>query len=80
MGSEDLEIVFMPALVQMLHLKESEKGASLTEEEVLNIRDNAVCITLRKSEAYKLSEARGWHDIDPENCWEDWRHLKNSEK
>lgn len=78
MSSEALEIVFIPALIQILLLKEKEKGASLTEEEVLNIRDNAVCITLRKSEADKLSEERGWNDIDAENCWKDWCHYKNA--
>lgn len=78
MSSEELEIVFMPPLIQILLFEEKEKGASLTEEEVINIRDYAVWMTLRKSRAEKLSEERGWSDIDPVNCWEDWCYYKNT--
>ncbi len=78
MSSEALEIVFIPALIQILLLKEKEKGTSLTEEEVISIRDNAVCMTVRKSRAEKISEERGWNDIDAENCWADWCHYKDA--
>lgn len=64
--------VFMPALVAILHAAEQEKGAPLTEAEVLAIRDNAVCMTVPLSVANDLERSRGYSDISPEDCWHGW--------
>jgi hypothetical protein len=64
----------IPALVDILTIKEREKGEPLTEMEVNEIRDNAVCMMLPKSAAEKMTAARGYSDIDPEFAWEQWRH------
>src|SRR5215204_4255459 len=66
----------IPALVQMLGLKEREKGMPLTEEEVIDIRDNAVCMMLPISAARKMAEARWFPDLDPEFVWEQWQDVR----
>lgn len=60
----------------MLSLREKQKGEPLTEEEVLSIRDKAVCIVLSYENARNLEKGRGFIDIDPENCWEEWLKLR----
>lgn len=35
--------------------------------------DNAPCIALPRAEAANFIQARGYSDIDPRNCWEDWQ-------
>ena len=72
-----LEIIFMPALLYSLRFKESEKGSSLTEEEVLEIRDKAIGMTIASSRLRKMEKSRGYKDIDPGNCWAEWNEYKN---
>jgi hypothetical protein len=74
----ELEIVFIPSLIELLIFNEKDKGHSLTEEDVLSIRDNAVCMTLRKSAARSLEEQRGFKDINPSLCWEEWCDYKKN--
>jgi hypothetical protein len=69
---EPLVVVPIPALVVVLVQKEREKGAPLSREEVERIRDATVCMTIRQSHAKKMEEQRGYPDINPERCWEDW--------
>ena len=66
----------MPALVQILLFREQEKGAPLTEQEVLAIRDAAPCIALPRDEAAAIAKHRGYDDIDLENLWEDWQAVR----
>lgn len=68
--------VFMPALVLLLVNAERLKGSPLVEDEVLKIRDNGVCIGMRTSHAIALDEQRGYEDIDPEQCWEQWQSVR----
>ena len=70
---EQLVITPIPALVTILLRKEREKGAPLSEEEVLAIRDSAACIALPISEKAALEESRGYRDLDTENVWQDWQ-------
>ncbi|MEO6918807.1 MAG: hypothetical protein ABI171_07250 [Collimonas sp.] len=49
----------IPALIALLLNKEQAKGTQLTEAEVLEIRDNAVCIMLPRSEMLAIEESRG---------------------
>ena len=67
-----LVIVAMPPLVDILRMREKEKGSPLTEEEVLSIRDGVPCIVLPYSEAVRIAEQRGYEDIPLENPWDDW--------
>ena len=71
-----LVIVPVPALVVTLKHAEDRKGSPLTESEVLAIRDSAPCIAMRQAEAAEVSEARGYSDIDPLRCWEDWQQVR----
>jgi hypothetical protein len=70
---EDLVIVPMPPLISVLLAKRLEKGAELTEAEVLAIRDNAVCMTMRRGHAEALAQKRGFPDVDPEHVWGSWQ-------
>ena len=69
---EELHIVPVPALVAVLLNKEKEKGAPLTEDEVMSIRDGAACIAMPASAKRGVEEARGYVDIDPEHAWVAW--------
>ncbi|WP_243371097.1 hypothetical protein [Microvirga solisilvae] len=73
-------LVFMPALVAILTQMEERKGSPLNQEEVEKIRDhflpNAMRVPLAAAE--KLAEDRGYDDVDPDHCWEDWQALKAS--
>jgi hypothetical protein len=69
---EILRAIFVPELLYILIWSEAEKGSPLTEEEVLQLRDKAVSIMLPVDEAEKIEKARGYQDLDPEYCWEDW--------
>ena len=73
---DPLVLVPIPALVAILLNKEQEKGAPLTEAEVLAIRDNAVCLTIRYSAAAAIVERRGYDDIVPEHAWEEWSAVR----
>jgi hypothetical protein len=70
--NEPLVQVFMPPLVTLLVDSERKKGSPLSEDEVFRIRDGGMCINLRMSLALKMAEQRGYHDIDPKNCWAEW--------
>jgi len=73
LSTEDPVIpVFIPALVAMLLRAEKLKGSPLAQDEVIGIRDNAACMMMPASVKAKLDEKRGYADIDPERCWEDW--------
>lgn len=67
-----MTIVFIPSLISLLISKAEEKGSPLSEEEVLNIRDTATAIRLDAEAALSMIESRGYQDIDPENCWDEW--------
>ena len=74
--SEKLVPVFVPPLVTILHKKERAKGAPLTRQEVLEIRDNATMILVKASEAAKMADKRGYPDIDPDKAWEQWAAMR----
>ena len=76
MEEDDLVPVFIPALCAILINAEDKKGDPLTEEEVLEIRDNAAVIMMERLDASKMAESREYEDLDPENCWYDWQMLR----
>jgi hypothetical protein len=77
---EPLDLVFVPPLVLLLLNKEKEKGSPLTQTEVESIRDAAVCVSIRRSLARKMEDARGYPDLDAARAWDDWSRRKASLK
>ena len=75
---EELVPVFMPPLATVLASIEKKNGKPLSEKEVLKIRDSAISIALRKSVVAQMDQHRGYRDIDPEKCWEEWCELRES--
>ncbi len=73
---EELVAVFIPALGPLLLRAEDLKGEPLSYDEVIRIRNEAACIMMRIDDARKLDDSRGYHDINPENCWFDWQNLR----
>ncbi|GGS35694.1 MULTISPECIES: hypothetical protein [Actinokineospora] len=73
---DDLVIEFSPPLIALLLAAERSKGGPLTEEEVLAIRDGATCIRSPRSLAEAMAERRGYPDLDPELCWEQWQAVR----
>jgi hypothetical protein len=71
-SSENLVIYPAPSLVAILLNRENAKGSPLIEEEVLEIRDACPSIALPVDVALKMDESRGYKDIDPDRCWEEW--------
>ncbi|WP_330212117.1 hypothetical protein [Pseudomonas sp. Z18(2022)] len=76
MEADPLCLVFVPALVAVLTAAEDRKGSPLTEAEVCDIRDRAVCITLPFSVALDMERQRGYPDLIAENCWSEWQNYK----
>jgi len=77
-SNEELVPVFIPALVAILVNFEDQKGAPLTDAEVMRIRDEAAVIMAPLSVAASMVETRGYVDIDPENCWHDWQMARRN--
>lgn len=75
-NDDPLCLVFIPALVAILHRMETDKGLPLTEAEVIDITNRSVCVKMRYSHALALEEKRGYRDIRPEQCWEDWQQVR----
>ncbi len=78
MADDDLVIFPIPSLVAILLNREQQKGAPLTEEEVIAIRDGAACIAMPRDVAAKVAAERGYDDIDPEDAWEAWKAIRPS--
>ena len=66
----------IPALGVLLLNLENQKGAPLSESEVIEARDKAVCMMLPLSAKVQMDEQRGYRDIDPENVWVEWLAFK----
>ena len=75
-NSEDLVITCVPSLVAVLLKREREKGSPLTDQEVLAVRDGCTAVALPRSQVAKLAESRGYDDIDPHHCWEQWQEIR----
>ena len=73
---EEPILYFVPSLVSTLLNREKVAERPLTEAEVLAIRDGCPCIAMRPEEAQRVTEARGYDDIDPERCWEVWQEIR----
>jgi len=74
--SDQLCLVFVPALVTILLRAERTAGRPLTEPEVIAIRDKAACIALPVSEAALMESSRGYPDIVAEAVWPEWQSAR----
>jgi hypothetical protein len=70
--------MFVPALAHLLRQAEQAKGSPLTRAEALQVRDKGTCMMLRAEAALALEDKRGFRDIDPEDCWEEWQALRQA--
>ena len=70
--------VFIPPLARLLADAEAARGCRLTEPEVVGIRDVGYCVMMPIAEALEIERLRGYHDVEPENCWADWHRLRIS--
>jgi hypothetical protein len=75
-NTENLVILPMPSLVSTLLNREQAKGRALTEAEVIQIRDSCPSVAVPIDAVPKIEEARGYKDIDPEKCWEEWQEAR----
>ncbi|MES2738084.1 MAG: hypothetical protein V4672_17305 [Verrucomicrobiota bacterium] len=73
---EKLLIYPMPSLVATLLNREQTKGSPLTEVEVIEVRDNCPSVAVPTDVAEKMDAERGYKDIDPERCWEQWQEAR----
>jgi hypothetical protein len=76
-ADDQLVVVPIPPLVTLLSQHEAAKGTPLTEEEVLSIRGQAVCMTMRRSRADELASRRGFDDINPVHAWKEWVRIRS---
>jgi len=75
-NEERLMIMPIPSLIAVLLNREQEKGAPLTEAEVLAIRDSCECTAVPYDIVPQIVEARGYEDIRAEHAWEDWNAIR----
>ncbi len=75
MSKSKLVLTFMPPLVTLLLKREKEKGFP-PYGEVLAIRDQAVVVALSEPAALDVARKRGYRDIDPDHCWEQWQSVR----
>ena len=73
--ASELVPVFMPPLATVLAAAERQAGRALSEQEVVAIRDRSVAMMMKPADAERMSESRGFRDVDPEDCWADWHRL-----
>jgi len=73
--------VFLNPLVMLLAARERQKGQPLTEAEVIEVRDSAVCTLMTLSQAerfYTELDARvPVLRLDPKRLWEQWQAVRD---
>jgi hypothetical protein len=74
--SSELVPVFIPPLAMVLGAAEREKGAPLSEPEVLALRDESTTMMMDPADAEQMAVSRGLRDVEPEDCWADWHRLR----
>jgi hypothetical protein len=75
-NGDNLVPFFVHSLAFQLENAERQKGSPLTYDEVIRIRDNAICVMVSEESLRAMEESRGYRDIDPENCWNEWQALR----
>jgi len=74
--TEKLVICPMPSLISTLLNREKIKGSPLTEAEVIDIRDGCPSVAVPIDVVEKIDAERGYKDINPERCWEEWQEAR----
>ncbi len=78
---EPVVTVFLNPLVMLLAARERQKGSPLTEAEVLEVRDGAVCTQMPLSQAERFYAALDAQmpipRLDPERIWEEWQAVRD---
>jgi hypothetical protein len=78
---EPTVLVFLNPLVMLLTGREKQKGAPLTEAEVLEVRDSASCTEMPLSQAEKFYAALDAQmpiaRLNPERVWEEWQAVRD---
>jgi hypothetical protein len=78
---EPIITVFLNPLVMLLAGRERQKGSPLTEAEVLEVRDAAVCTPMPLSQAERyyaaLNARMPISRLDPERIWEEWQAVRD---
>lgn len=74
------ELVPWPVLSlrMILSMEEEKKGAPLSYREVIQARDKAHCIMVKRTHIGELEKSRGYVDINPEKVWEEWQAFRSS--
>jgi hypothetical protein len=72
---EKLKLVPIPSLAAILVAAERKKGAPLTKAEVEAIRDKSTVLASPVGSP-AVDDRRGYEDIDPSKCWEQWQLLR----
>ncbi len=72
--------IFVPSLIAILLNGEEVKGDCLTREEAEAIRDSSYSIMLPESMLDVIKENRGYKDINPENCWEEYMEIRSAQE
>lgn len=79
-SDEPTVTVFLNPLVMLLAGRERQKGAPLTEAEVLAVRDQAQCIQMTREQAEmvyaSLDAQMPIPRLDPERIWEQWQEVR----
>lgn len=70
-ASPRLVIVAVPALVDVLEALEAAKGGPLSEAEVIEVRDRAICVRVSPGEAADIIARERFH-IDLATPYADW--------
>jgi predicted nucleotidyltransferase len=79
MDEERSTPVFMPMLAVLLAITERNKGAPLSRDEVLAVRDKAPRIMMTRSDAAAFAAKRG-SDIDQARAFESWQEFRASQQ
>jgi hypothetical protein len=76
MNQEKMVDVYIPALVALLTRAEELSKRSLSESEVLRIRDKAEKVSQPLSAMPAFLKQRGYHDLYAPEAWEEWKLYK----
>lgn len=72
--------VYLNPLHAMLGAAEKQKGSSLTEAEILHVRDTTVAIDMTPEQAEKfyasLDAQMPIGRLDPTRIWEEWQEVR----
>jgi hypothetical protein len=76
-GTENLVLFSMPSLLWVLNHHEKLKGGPLTEIDVNRIASHRRWVGIPIDNAPRIEAFRGYQDIDPDHCWEEWQAARS---